>query len=163
MAWPTDRRPADILTGEGVQELWAAKILDHTRSGLVAAQVVNTTWGELLAKGDKLWIPISSEQTGAAVDVTSDGVFTNMNTDFFGTAVSITVDTWWEVPVMIDDSSKRQTQIPALLEKKAKDAAYAWNKKLDSDVAALYSSLTSTWAGTDGQTFTDDLLVDLME
>jgi len=163
MAWPTDRRPADILTGEGVPELWAAKILDHTRSGLVADKVVNTTWGELLAKGDKLWIPISSELTGAAVDVTTTGVITNVNTDFLGTAVSITVDTWWEVPVQIDDSSKRQTQIPALLEKKAKDAAYAWNKKLDSDVCALFSSLTSTWAGSDGQTFTDDILLALME
>ena len=163
MAWPTDRRPADILTGEGVPELWDTKLLAHTRSGLVAAKVVNTTWGEILAKGDKLWIPISSEQTGAAVDVTADGVLTNMNTDFFGTAVSITVDVWWEVPVMIDDSSKRQTQIPALLELKVKDAAYTWNKKVDTDVGALYSTLTSTWAGSDGQTFTDDILLALME
>lgn len=163
MAWPTDRRPADALTGEGVPELWSAKVLEHTRSGLVAEQVVNVTWGALLTTGDKLWIPVMSEQTGAAVDVTSDGVFTNMNTDAFGSAVSITVDVWWEVPEQVDDSVARQTQIAGLLEKKANDAGYAWKKKLDSDVCALFSSLTPTWAGSDGQTFTDDLLLDIME
>lgn len=163
MTWPADRRPADALTGEGVPELWSAKVLEHTRRYLVAEQVVNTEFGPLLTKGDKLYIPLMSEQTGAAVDVTTDGVFTNMNTDAFGTATSITVDVWWEVPVQVDDSVARQTQIPGLLEKKADDAAYAWRKKLDGDTAALFSSLTSNWAGNDGQTFSDDLLVELME
>lgn len=163
MAWPTDRRPADILTGEGVPEIWSAKFLEFTKSGLIALQVCNSTWGAELSKGDKLWITLMSEPTVADVDVTTDGVLTNMNTDFFGTAVSITVDKWKECPVMIDDSSKKQTQIPNLLEQKVKDAAYAWNKTVDAEAASLFSSFTSTWAGTDGQTFTDDLLLDIME
>ena len=163
MAWPTDRRPSDILTGEGVPELWSSKMLEITKSALFSLQVVNSTWGSELTKGDKLWITVGSEPTGSDADVTSDGVLTNMNTDFFGTAVSITIDAWKECPVQIDDSSRKQTQIPSLLEKKAKDAAYAWQKKIDSDVAALFSSLTSTWSGSDGQTFSDDILLDLME
>ena len=163
MAWPTDRRPSDILTGEGVPEIWSSKFFDHTRSGLVALQVCNSKWGEELTKGDKLWITIMSELTVSNVDVTADAVLTNMNTDFLGTAVSVTIDTWKEVPVQIDDSSKKQTQIPELLAQKVKDAAYAYNKNLDNAVCALYSSLTSTWAGSDGQTFTDDLLLSIME
>jgi len=163
MAWPTDRRPSDILTGEGVPELWSSKMLEITKSALFSLQVVNSTWGSELTKGEKLWITVGSEPTVSDVDVTTDGVLTNMNTDFFETAVAITIDAWKECPVQIDDSSKKQTQIPSLLEKKAKDAAYAWQKKIDSDVAALFSSLTSTWAGSDGQTFSDDILLDLME
>jgi len=163
MAWPTDRRPSDALTGQLVPEHWSAKVINHLRTALVAEQVVSTDWQEQLAKGDILNIPVLAELTGAAVDVTADGVLTNMNTTFTTTAETITIDTWWEVPVQVDDSTGRQTQVPSLLEKAAENAAYAWRKKLDSDVFALNSSLRSTWAGTDGQTFTDDILVALME
>lgn len=163
MAWPTDRRPADILSGEGVPEIWSAKFLEHTKSGLVGLQVCNSTWGSELKKGDKLYITVMSELSVSNVDVTTDAVLTNMNTDFFGTAVSVTIDQWKEVPVMIDDSSKLQTQIPNLLGQKVKDASYAWNKALDAGITALFASLTSTWAGVDGQTFDDDLLLSIME
>jgi hypothetical protein len=163
MAWPTDRRPSDILTGEGVPQMWSAKMMHHTETSLVAQQVVNASWKEDLKMGDKVWIPIDKELTGAAVDVTTTGVITNLNTTALDTATSITVDVWWEVPVSVDDSSRAQTQIPALLEKLAKNAGYAWKKKLDGDTFALLSSLTSTWAGTDGQNFTDGLLLALME
>jgi len=163
MAWPTDRRPSDALTGELVSEIWSAKVINHLRSYLVADQVISTDWKPMLAKGDVLNIPVMAELTGAAVDVTSDAVLTNMNTTFTTTAETITVDTWWNVPVQVDDSTARQTTVPELLEKEADNAAYAWRKKLDSDVCALFSSLRSTWAGTDGQTFTDDIMVALME
>ena len=163
MTWPTDRRPSDALTGELVPELWSPKVINHLRSVLCAEQVVSLDWQPLLAKGDKLNIPVLAELTGAAVDVTGDGVLTNMNTTFTTTAETITIDTWWEVPVQVDDSVGRQTQVPQLLEKAAENAAYAWRKKLDGDVFALNSSLRSTWAGSDGQTFTDDILIALME
>ena len=163
MTWPTDRRPSDALTGQLVPEIWSAKVIDHLRRYLVADQVVSTDWAPMLAKGDILNIPVLAELTGAAVTVTSDGVLTNMNTTFTTTAETITISTWWEVPVQVDDSTARQTQVPGLLEKGADNAAYAWRKKLDGDVCALFSSLRSTWRGTDGQTFTDDLLLSIME
>lgn len=163
MAWPADRRPSDALTGELVPEIWSAKVINHLRAYLVADQVISTDWQPLLAKGDKLNIPVLAALTGAAVDVTADGVLTNMNTTFTTTAETITIDTWWEVPVQVDDSTARQTQVPGLLEKAADNAAFAWRKKLDSDVCAMFSSLRSTWAGSDGQTFTDDLLLSIME
>lgn len=163
MTWPTDRRPSDALTGELVPQIWSARVIDHLRSHLVAEQVVSIDWQPMLAIGDTLNIPVMKELTGAAVDVTSEGVFTNMNTAFTESAESITISTWWEVPVQVDDSVARQTQVPGILEKKADDAAYAWKKKLDLDVGALYSGLRSNWAGTEGQTFTDDLLIDIME
>jgi len=162
MAWPTDRRPSDILTGEGVPQLWATTVLHHTESSLVANLVVNTNWATEIKIGDKVWIPVDAELSGGIVDPT---VYTpgNLSTSVLGTAVSITIDTWWEVNVPIDDSSALQTQIPQLMDKLTKNAGYALRKKVDGDVFATLSSLTSTWAGSDGQTFTDDLLLDIME
>ncbi|KKN56938.1 hypothetical protein LCGC14_0567300 [marine sediment metagenome] len=164
MAWPTDRRPSDALTGEFVPQMWSAKVLDHVKSNLVCVNAVNTTWKSELKIGDKVWIPLLAAMTGAAVDVTTTGVLTNMNTTVGGTDVFITVDTWWEVPWQLDDSVKLQTQVGDLAEKAAANCAYALEKKIDTDVNALFSTLTSsTVYGTDGQTFTDDIMIALME
>ena len=117
-----------------------------------------------LTIGDKAWIPVMAELSGGAVDVTATSVLTNMNTSAATTATSITIDTWWEVPVQIDDSVKQQTQVGNLLEIMALNAAYALEKKIDTDVNTLYSTLASSSVqGSDGQTFTDDILIALME
>ncbi len=163
MAWPATRQPTDSLTGELVPQIWSAKVLDHTRRALIAEQVVSTEWGALMTMGDYIYIPVFTELSGATVDPSSDGVMTNLNTTVTTSNTSITIDVWWEVPVSLDDSVKRQTQVGNLLEKLASNAAYTWKKKLDGDTTALFSSLTSTWRGSDGQTFTDDLLIDIME
>ena len=164
MTWPTDRRPSDALTGEFVPQVWSAKILDHVKTELVCVNAVQTAWRAQLALGDKVWIPVLAALTGALVDVTATGVLTNMNTTFGTTAVSVTIDTWWEVPIQIDDSTKRQTQVKDLLAKAAVNAAYALEKKIDLDVNALFSTLASSSVyGSDGQTFTDDILIALME
>ncbi len=163
MAWPTTRQPTDALTGELVPQIWSAKVLDHVRRSLVSEQTSVTNWAPMMAMGDLITIPVMKELSGAQVDVSTDGVLSNVNATMTNSAVTITIDVWWEVPVQVDDSVARQTQVPGLLEKGADNAAYAWKKKLDGDTTALYSSLTNTWAGTDGQTFTDDLLLSIME
>ncbi len=162
MAWPTDRRPDDALTGEFVPEIWSSRIINHVRSNLVAAQVVNTSWVEFLKLGDLLHIPVMTTLTASAVDVTTTGVLTNMNTTFGTTAETITIDKWFEVPVQIDDSVKVQGQVTNLLGVAADNAAYALEAKIDLDVGALYSALSSV-QGSDGQTFTDDILIAMME
>ena len=164
MAWPTDRRPDDALSGEFVPEVWSAKIINHVRANLVAAQVVNTGWKTELTMGDKVNIPVMTPLTAAAVDVTTTGVLTNMNTTFGTTAESITIDKWFEVPVQIDDSVKVQSHVGNLLGIAADNAAFALEKKIDIDVGALYSGLNgSSVQGSDGQTFTDDILIAMME
>ena len=164
MAWPSDRRPSDALTGEYVPQIWSARVFDHVRSHLVAAMTVNQSFRAELTMGDKVWIPVAAELSGGAVDPTATSVLTNMNTSFGTTALSITIDTWWEVPFQIDDSVKQQTQVGNLLEMGALNASYALEKKLDTDVNTLYSTLSSSSVqGSDGQTFTDDLLIALME
>jgi len=164
MAWPADRRPDDALTGEFVKEVWSAKVIDHVRSNLCSMKVVNTNFRDQMAMGDKLWIPVMTELTATTVDVTTAGVFTNMNTTAGTTAEFVTIDHWQEAPVQIDDSVKRQSQVGSLLEKMADNAAYALEKAIDAEVHALYSGLGGgTYANADGDTFTDDTLISLME
>ena len=168
MAWPDTRRPSDALTSEFVPERWSAQIINHVRSNLVSVNLVNTTWKAELAMGDKVYIPvISSEMSASTVDVTATTAISgNMNTSAGATtAESISIDHWKEVPVMIDDSTKRQTQAKNLLSIMADNAAYALEKAIDAEVHALFSGLSSSLGvyGADGQTFEDDLLIAIME
>jgi len=166
MAWPSDRRPDDALTGEFVPEVWSAKVIDHVRSKLVCVNVVSTEWGAQLAKGDSLHIPVMTELTASVVDPTVTAAISgSVQTTFGTTAETLTVDKWYEVPVQIDDSVKKQTNVPDLLGKAASNAAYAIEKVMDTDVNSLFSGLNTSDGvyGSDGQIFTDDILIALME
>ncbi len=119
-----------------------------------------------LGIGNKVWIPVLTTQTASVVDVTTDwGGSSNshMGTDTFGTVASITVDKWYESPVQLSDGEALQTQITDLLAKMASNAGYSIAKVIDEEVNDLFASLTTTWRGSDGQTFSDDLLISLME
>ena len=70
MAWPTDRRPSDALTGELVPEIWSAKFIEHVMAFLPCADVVNTEWRSQLSKGDVLHIPVMTTLTASVVDPT---------------------------------------------------------------------------------------------
>ncbi len=165
MAWPTDRRPDDALTGEFVPEIWSARVINHVRSNLVAMNVVNTSWRDQLARGDKLHIPVMAALSATVVDPTQTAAISAaVQTTFGTTAETLTIDKWYEVPVQIDDSVKKQTQVGNLLQLAADNGAYELALTLDTDVNSLYSGLSSSSVyGNDGQTFTDNILIDLME
>ena len=166
--WASSRIPDDIAsgTGYGIPEIYSARVIDHVRSNLVCVGAVDTTWRAQLAVGNKVWIPVLTTQTASVVDVTTDWGGTSnshMGTDTFGTVASITVDKWYESPVQLSDGEDLQTQIPNLLEKMASNAGYQIAKVIDEEVNDLLASLTTTWRGSDGQTFSDDILIALME
>ncbi len=166
--WASSRIPTDIAsgTGYGIPEIYSARVIDHVRSNLVCVGAVDTTWREQLAIGNKVWIPILTTQTASVVDVTTDWGGTSnshMGTDTFGSVASITVDKWYEAPVQMSDGEALQTQVPGLLQKMASNAGYQIAKVIDEEVNDLFASLTTTWRGSDGQTFTDNLLISLME
>ena len=168
MAWPgIDRRPSDVETHEFIGEIWSSKILDHVRSHLVAANVVNTTFKAELTMGDKIYIPVTKELSASLVDPTSTAAIVNMNTTTAAADVTVSISHWEEAPVQIDDSVKTQTQVGNLLEVMANNAAYALEKSIDEDVMYLFQGLNTTTVtgiyGSDGQTFTDDMLVYMME
>lgn len=167
--WPLEeaRIPTDATTAKFVNAVYSSKVINHVRSNLIAVSVCNTTWRSELAKGNMVYIPVMSTYSTHDVDVTSSMLSqaTSTNAGWGEAAVSITVDEWKECPVAIDDSTALQTNVSNLLETAASNAAYALEKAIDTTVNTLFSStnLTTTWAGTDGQTFTDDILINLME
>ncbi len=166
--WTSTRIPDDIAsgTGYGIPEIYSARVIDAVMSNLVCVGAVDTTWRALLSVGDKIWIPVMTAQSAHVVDVATDWGGTSnshMGTSTFGTVESITVDKWYESPVQVSDGEKLQTQIPALLEKMSANSGYQIAKVIDEEVNDLFASLTTTWRGSDGQSFTDDLLIALME
>ncbi len=165
MAWPTDRRPSDALTGELVPEIWSAKFIEHVMAYLPCVDVVNTEWHSELAKGDVLHIPAMTTLSAYVVNPTVTAAIGDVNTTFTTTAETLTIDKWYQVPIQIDDSVKKQSNIPNLLESRLKSASYAIEKTIDTDVNGLFSGLYSSLGayGSDGQTFTDDILIALME
>ena len=167
MAWPAEayRNPVDATTDYFVNAVYSANVINHVRSNLVAVPTTNTVWKKDLAKGNTVYIPVMTTITASAVDPHTSLIATAVTTgrSFGTTAGSVVIDLWKEAPVAIDDSTKVQTQVSDLLGIAASNAAYALEAAIDLSVTALYSTTTSTWAGSDGQTFDDNLLIALME
>lgn len=166
MAWPDDRRPTTPDTFKLIPDIWSAKIINHVRSYLVAHMVVNTEYRPDLVLGDDVYIPVATTASTYTVDPTNTAAIpSNINTASFTTAESITIDHWEESPVIVDDSTRKQTQVKNLLEIAADNAAYALEKSMDTDVAELFDGLSTTlgFANSDGAEFTDDTLIAIME
>lgn len=169
-SWPTDTRPT-AASGAAyfIPEIWSAKFIEHVMANLPCVDVVNTEWRAQLSKGDVLHIPVMTTLTASVVDPTVTAAInaTNVQTTFHTTVADLTIDKWYEVPIQIDDATKKQTQIPNLLESRQKSASYAIEKVIDTDVNTLFASLQTTGSvgvyGSDGQTFTDDILIALQE
>ncbi len=169
MAWPDTRRPTDALNATYglIPYIYSARVINHVRSNLISVNLVNTTWKAELTMGEKVYIPvINTEMSTSDVNPATTAAIGNMNTaGGFTTTEEITVDHWKEVPVIIDDSVKRQTQVKDLLAIQADNAAYALEKAIDAQIHVLYRGLSSSLGvyGADGQTFSDDLLIAIME
>lgn len=165
MAWPDEayRMPTDAESGEFIPVMYSTKVINHVRSHLVAVQVCNTTWKAQLAKGDQLQIPIMSTTAATDVDPQTSFLTTADAKGWAEAPGTINIQYWKENPIMIDDSTAAQTHITGLMDIMAGNAAYGLEKAIDTTVNTLFQSLTSTWAGSDGQTFNDDLFIKLME
>ena len=166
MAWPDAafRIPTDdTATTYHLPVLYSSRVINHVRANLIAVETTDVTWKDELAKGTTVYIPVMTTLAAMDVDPQTSFLATADAKAFLTTGESISVAYWKGNPVMIDDSTKLQSQISNLLEKAADNAAYGLMKAIDTTVNTLYSSLTTTWQGTDGQTFSDDILIALME
>ena len=165
MAWPTEanRMPTNATTGELIPEMYSTKVIDHVKSNLVAVSVCDTSWRAQLAKGDKVHIPIMTTISTADVDPHSSFLDVADAKAFTTAPTYIEITKWKENPIMIDDSTAAQTHVTNVFEMAAKNAAYGLEAAIDTDVNSLFDDCTATWAGSDGQTFTDDLFIELQE
>ncbi len=161
MAYNTGTVPtlAELITANFIPTKFSKDALMHTKSNLVVAASVNTTYRDDLRQGYIVYIPVFSEVTDA--EVTPGTVPTAVNTA--GTPTSITVDKWRVAAVEISDMAQIE-DIVGYLSKAAESCAYRIVKRVDTALGALFSTLSSSSCyGSDGQTMTGDIILAIKE
>ena len=131
----------------------------HVKSALVVAESVNRSYEDDLQYGSVVNIPVFSE--GATSEVTPGTEPTPV--DGLGTPASLTVNKWFQQTHEISKMSKIQNY-PDYFAAAAKSQAYAIAKKIDTDLGALFSALSSSSVyGSDGQEMGDDILLAIIQ
>lgn len=156
------RTPTTIKTYYYVPAVYSNKVIDTMKMNLVAWDSIDSEWSSQLTKGDTLYIPRYNTVTASEVVVGTKGTALNP----FNTAgATLSIDSWYEAPVDIDYMTLKQTQVnPESIA--ADQAAYAIKVKMDTAVCTLFYGLggyTASGLGSDGQTLTDDLLLEMVE
>ncbi len=151
------RIPSTLDTNKFIPEIWSKDVLMAAKNQFVVVPRVNHSYEADLVKGDTLYIPRSQHGTATEVTIGTEGATADPTT----TALTLSIDKYYEKPYTIDYMSRRQSQVDLVA--LAKDeSAYAIQKKIDSTLCALFSSLDSG-GGTDGSAITDDVLVAAVE
>lgn len=152
---------AEMITAKYIPEIFSKNVIMATQSNLVIADKVNTEYRKELKFGSVVHIPLMSEVTEAEVVPGSVGTAINI----LGSPTSITVDQWRRAIVEEHDMQDIQEPI-GYLEKAAQSCAYVIAKRVDTALGALFYNLggyTTSAYGSDGQTLTDDILLNRME
>jgi len=155
----TDPTLAEFITGKWIPEKFSKDVIMHTKSVLVIADAVNRDYQDDLQYGSVVNIPSFTE--GSDTEVTPGTEPTPV--DSVGTPAAITVNKWRQVTHEISKMTKVQNW-PDYFSKAAKSQAYTIRKRVDTDLGALFSTLSSSSVyGSDGQEFTDDIVLAIMQ
>jgi len=153
------RIPSGLDTDKFIPEIFSKNVLMALKSRLVVVPNVNHSYESEIQMGDTLYIPRSQVVTATEVTVGIEGVIKDPQT----TALTLTIDKWFEAPVVVDYMSRRQSQVDLVAMSEA-ESAYAISKKIDSTLCDLFASLNgATIRGTDGSAWTDDVLIAAVE
>ena len=153
------RIPAGLDTNKFIPELFSKNVLVALKSELVVVPVVNHSYEKEVQMGDTLYIPRSQVVTATEVTIGTEGV----QSDPWKTAITLTIDQYFEAPVTIDYMSRRQSQVN-LVSGAEVESAYALSKKIDSTLCDLFSTLNGgTVSGADGSAWTDNVLIAAVE
>lgn len=154
------RIPSGLDTNSFIPELFSKNVLVAVKNKLVAVPRFNSSYETELVKGDTLYIPQTNTVTATEVTIGTEGTQKN---PFNTTAVTLTIDQYYEAPVTVDYMSRRQSQVD-LVTYAETESAYAIQKRIDTSVCTLFSALSGgTGYGTDGSAITDDVLVSAVE
>ena len=154
------RIPAGLDTNKFIPELFSRNVLEAVKNQLVVVPVVNHTYEAELVKGDTLYITRTNTVTATEVTIGTEGVIKN---PFNTTAVTLTINQYFEAPTVVDYMSRRQSQVD-LVANAELESAYAIKQKIDSTLCDLFSALSGgTGYGTDGSAITDDVLIAAVE
>ncbi len=151
---------AELITAKFITAKYSKDVIMHTMSNLVVAGRVNTSWKKDLKNGSVVNIPVFSEIS--TTEVTA-GTATTVADAASASPASLTINKWREATVQIDDMSKLEEDADYMAGA-SKASAYAVVKYVDTTVGALFSTLASSSVyGSDGQAFTDDVILAIME
>jgi hypothetical protein len=157
MAMGTDHITV-TTAAEFIPEIWSRETLRAMEDALVMSGLVKRYDAEVSAKGDTLHIPeisnLTANEKSAETAVTLQAVSESSQT--------LSIDKHYEVSFTIEDIVKTQSAYDLRTEYTSK-AGYALAEQVDTDLLALYSSLTSTDVGTYGNDITDAVIVAAMQ
>ncbi len=154
------RIPSGLDTNRFVPEIFSKNVLVAVKNNLVVVPVVNHSYEAEVVKGDTLYITATNTVTATEVTIGTEGTVKN---PFNTSAVTLTIDQYFEAPVTVDYMSRRQSQVD-LVANAELESAYAIKKKIDSTLCALFSALSgATGYGTDGSAITDPVLIAAVE
>ena len=154
------RIPVGLDTNKFIPEIFGKNVIVAVKNKLVVVPFVNHSYEADLVKGDTLYIPRTNTVTATEVTIGTEGVIKDpLNT----TALTLSIDKYYEAPVVVDYMSRRQSQVD-LIAVAEDESAYAISKKVDSTLCDLFSALSgATGYGTDGSAITDDVLIAAVE
>ncbi len=158
----TSRVPAAADTAGFVPEIYTQEVCDAVENELVCWNAFDTNWGTGMKKGDTFYFAVINNVAATEVTVGTKAASTDPAT---GSKITLSIDQFWECPIDIDTMTAGQSQVDLSKYAKAR-GAYAIAKKIDTTVNTLFyglGSYSSTGYGSDGQEFTDDIMLYLYE
>ena len=122
-----------------IPEIWADKLNDFYRAGLVTANFFEDLSDEVSGGGDIIHIPNISEMT-ANTKVIGSEVTLNAQTDG---KIDLTINTWNEVSFLIEDMVAAQMKKSYRMQERfAKNAGYTVAATLEDAIIALFNGFT---------------------
>ena len=157
------RIPSGLDTDKFIPEIFGKNVLMAARNILVVLPAIDHSYEPDLVKGDTLYIPRSQVVTATEVTIGTEGVIKDPQT----TALTLTINKYYEAPVVVDYMSRRQSRVD-LVSMSEQESAFAVAAKIDSTLCDLFATLNggtagSTGKGTDGSAVTDDVLIACVE
>ena len=131
------RIPSGLDTDKFIEELFSKNVLIALKSRLVVVPNVNHSYESEIQKGDTLYIPRSQVVTATEVVVGVEGVIKDPQT----TAITLTIDKWYEAPAVVDYMSRRQSQVDLVALSEA-ESAYAIAKLIDYTLCEHFDDLS---------------------
>lgn len=141
-----------------IPELWSMETQRATEAALVMAPLVKRFDSLVKGRGDTIHVPhisnLSANNKTANTEVTTQTITESETT--------ININAWKETSFEIEDIVKVQSNYDLMSEYTNK-AGYAIAAAVDTDLLALYSSLTSTDVGTYGVALADATIVSAIQ
>ncbi len=155
----TDPTLAELITAAFIPQMFSKNVIETVKSNLVVAANVNVEYRSDLRMGYVVNIPLMAAVSDSEVTPGTEPT----PQDALGSPTSITVDQWREATIEISDMASIQ-DIVGYLAKAAVETAYTIVKRVDTALGARFQTLqASTVYGSDGQTFTDDIVLAIQE